>query len=613
MIHEWVVSGKRPTLIIPYHIRQLSQDFPDAIVLDCSSADWDESDWMILLDSGIKAVFCNKSLLGSESSSIFLHPRFKKSVRYEATVSAGLPVIELLQRQLDSGDKITRIRASLSGTMAWLFSELSLGQKFSQALPKAMSFGYTEPDPRDDLSLEDFVRKIRILSRHCGFTETKVQFPKLLPNKAMQQSLPEFLKSLPDYDEAFLKTVSCDTGFCSALVGEIGPDTARLLVESLELQSDFGRIKGCNNLLVIHSHQYDSDPLKISGPGAGVERTAAAVFGDLMMFLSKNHVPSIYLWSGAQLSEPQSVTAYAPASIGNLSCGFDVLGLAVSGLGDTVQACFVGSEGVQLLEITGDQGMLPTSAEKNTVGIVADYLLKRSSHKNRGIGIRLHKGLPLNSGLGSSGASAAAAALAVGALLGDLCKEDYLNACLEAESFVSGRHADNVAASLLGGVIAVTSVDPLNVISIPVSPRVKIGLIQISMEVPTKEARARIPSKFDQKATIANLGSEASLLSSFISENETDLQRGLKDYLVEPFRASMIPALKVLKPAFEDLGLTLCISGAGPTLFFMSYDELKISSALQRTRDIAGAEGIDLQTRICNVDTRGTRVVSAKV
>jgi homoserine kinase len=611
-ILRWIQDGESPDWYYPYSLKQLVLDFPDCLLVDCSSANWDETDWHLLLDAGAQAVFCNKSLLGAESTKLFSHPRFKESVRYEATVAAGLPLLNLITRQIDSGDQITHIKASLSGTMAWLFSELSKGHKFSEALPRAMELGYTEPDPRDDLSLEDFIRKIRILARHSGFEPKKIEAPKLLPDKAFRKSLPEFLKALKDYDAPFETLFTKQKGKLSLLQAQITPDQTELLVVAVDKNSDFGRTEGCNNIIVLHTDQYAKEPLKIAGPGAGILRTAAAVTGDCLELLSKTSVARPIPWSGSTLSTTQSVTAYAPASIGNLSCGFDVLGMAISGLGDTVQAFFVGLDGVQLLEIIGDQGMLPGAADKNTVGIVAGYLLKRSGNVNRGIGIRLHKGLPLNSGLGSSGASAAAAALAVGTLLGDLSREDYLNACLEAEALVSGRHADNVAASLLGGVVAVTSIDPLNVVSVPISSRIKIGLIQVFMEVPTKEARARIPAKFDREATIHNLGSEAALLASFISEDETVLQRGLRDHLVEPFRASMVPILGVLKPYFERRGLTLCISGAGPTLFCMSYNELKLKEALEEAGRLCQSEGIDVCTRICSVDTRGTRVVSAK-
>ncbi|HYO89725.1 MAG TPA: hypothetical protein VER79_13835, partial [Candidatus Limnocylindrales bacterium] len=144
--------------------------------------------------------------------------------------------------------------------------------------------------------------------------------------------------------------------------------------------------------------------------------------------------------------------AYAPATMANLGVGFDILGLAVAELGDIVEACFSDAPGVKIMAIEGDGGRLPREAERNTAGIAALSVL-HALGETRGVALVIHKGLPLASGLGSSAASAVAAAVAVNALLGKpLARADLLPAALDGEAYVSGRHADNVAPCLFGGI-----------------------------------------------------------------------------------------------------------------------------------------------------------------
>ena len=147
------------------------------------------------------------------------------------------------------------------------------------------------------------------------------------------------------------------------------------------------------------------------------------------------------------------VRAFAPATVANLGAGFDILGMAVQGPGDSVEVALRAEPGAVLLSVGGDDGgLLPRAAERNTATVAAAAVL-RLAGADTGVEVRLHKGLPLNSGLGSSAASAVAAALATNVCLGEpLLREQLLPACLEAEAAVSGWHADNVAPALLGGI-----------------------------------------------------------------------------------------------------------------------------------------------------------------
>ncbi len=182
--------------------------------------------------------------------------------------------------------------------------------------------------------------------------------------------------------------------------------------------------------------------------------------------------------------------AFAPATVANVGVGFDILGLAVQGLGDTVEVELRDAPGAVIVSIEGDEGRLPVDAEKNTAAVAAQAVLK-TLNAQQGVGIRLYKGLPLNSGLGSSAASAVAAAVAVNALLGEpLAKAALLPACLEGEARVSGYHADNAGPSLLGGITLIAGTDASRIYHLPVPDNLHLALITPAVDVPTAQARA---------------------------------------------------------------------------------------------------------------------------
>jgi homoserine kinase len=194
------------------------------------------------------------------------------------------------------------------------------------------------------------------------------------------------------------------------------------------------------------------------------------------------------------MTRADEVRVTAPATVANLGPGFDVLGIALAGAGDVVTARAVATPGVRIVRIEGDGGKLTNDPERNTAGIAAARTLALAGIDS-GIELELEKGLPLGSGLGSSAASAAAAAYAVNCLVGSpLRKTDLIGPCLDAEAAVSGRHADNVTAALLGGLVLVRRVEPLDVLRLPVPEGLTIAVVTPRYEVSTKEARAVLPS-----------------------------------------------------------------------------------------------------------------------
>ncbi|OGA47446.1 MAG: homoserine kinase, partial [Betaproteobacteria bacterium RIFCSPLOWO2_12_FULL_63_13] len=187
-----------------------------------------------------------------------------------------------------------------------------------------------------------------------------------------------------------------------------------------------------------------------------------------------------------------SVTAFAPATVSNVACGFDVLGFALEAPGDEVTVCLAGA-GVRIEDITGDGGRLPREAAKNTAGVAAQALLAALGER-RGVSLRIRKGLPLSSGLGGSAASAAAAVVAVDAILGAGASVETLIACaLEGERLGAGSaHADNIAPALCGGLVLVRSPHPPDVVRLPVPAGLTAVVVHPALEIETARARALV-------------------------------------------------------------------------------------------------------------------------
>jgi homoserine kinase len=281
----------------------------------------------------------------------------------------------------------------------------------------------------------------------------------------------------------------------------------------------------------------------------------------------------------------EQVTAFAPATIANLSVGFDILALAIREPGDTVTARISEGGGVQIRSVSGDGGTLPLETSKNTSGIAAQAMLDKA-----GLGVsvelELSKGLPIGSGLGSSAASAAAAAFAVNRLLGSpLRKKDLIEPCLLAEEAVSGRHADNVAASLLGGLVLVRSLEPLDVIRLPVPEDLHVAVVTPDMEVRTGEARAILPKTIELSAMVQACANIATFVSASHSRDLSLLARCKPDQVVTPARAELIPGCHEVIATAQDHGALMCsVSGAGPSLFALCHSEpsaLTVARAMQ--------------------------------
>jgi len=268
-------------------------------------------------------------------------------------------------------------------------------------------------------------------------------------------------------------------------------------------------------------------------------------------------------------SNTKSIKAFAPASIGNVSCGFDVFGLAVEAPGDEAIVSLTGSKSVIVKAVIGDDGRLPLDANQNTAGVaVIEYL--KSIGSDQGVEITLYKNLPLGSGMGSSAASAVAAVVAINHLMSEpLKREQLLPFVMEAERVACGSaHADNAAPSLLGGLILIRHNDPLDIVSIPTPKELVCVLVHPHIEVKTRDARQVLKTSLSLKDGITQWANTAALVAGMMKEDYELIGRSLVDVVVEPLRSVLIPGFdKIKKAAVENGALGCGISGSGPTLF----------------------------------------------
>ena len=306
-----------------------------------------------------------------------------------------------------------------------------------------------------------------------------------------------------------------------------------------------------------------------------------------------------------------SVTAFAPATVSNVGCGFDVLGFALVSPGDEVTARPVPS-GVSIDDIIGDEGRLPREAARNTAGVAAQALLTAAGER-RGVALTIRKGLPLASGLGGSAASAAAAVVAVDALFQLQASIETLVTCaLEGERLGAGSaHADNIAPALCGGFVLVRCAHPPDIIRLPVPAGLTAVVVHPDLEIETAMARTLLGDSVPLKDAIqqwANLGA----LVDGLHRSDFDLiGRSLVDTIAEPRRAPLVPGLAAIKRAAAEAGALGCsLSGSGPSLFAMcrnAGDAERVAAAM--TAAVRAEIGGEPQTYVSPIAGRGARVI----
>ncbi len=295
--------------------------------------------------------------------------------------------------------------------------------------------------------------------------------------------------------------------------------------------------------------------------------------------------------------------AFAPASMGNFGVAFDVIGVAFQEPGDTVCVQLRDEPGAVIAAIEGDGGRLPLDPLKNSASVAANSVLRQIGAV-QGVRITLRKDLPLASGLGSSAASAVAAAVAVNALFGNvLSRADLLPACLDGEAAVSGYHPDNVGPSLLGGITLITGTQFDRIRQLPVPDNLHFALVTPDVAVPTIEARAALPKTVPLGDLVAQTGAVARLVDALYRGDLEAMAAAMEsDGIIEPARTHLMPLLAEVRSAAKCTGaLALVISGAGPTL-------CAVCDALDTARRVAGAMAAVYDDAAISCVARHTRV-----
>jgi homoserine kinase len=283
----------------------------------------------------------------------------------------------------------------------------------------------------------------------------------------------------------------------------------------------------------------------------------------------------------------KSIRAFAPATVANVCCGFDILGFAVDSPGDEVILTLRDDDLVQVISIEGDGGKLPREAEKNTASVAVLSFLKSIGSK-QGVDIELKKNLPLGSGMGSSAASGAAALVAINELLGNpLTREQLVPHAMEAERIACGSaHADNVAPSLLGGFVLVRNYHPLDIIKIEATESLYCSLIHPHLELKTEDSRKVLRHSVSLKDVVTQTGNIAGLMLGLTKPDYALIGRSLNDVIAEPTRSAFIPGFDTMRSMVIDSGaLGFGISGSGPTVFALS-ETLAKAQAVARTVQI---------------------------
>jgi len=304
------------------------------------------------------------------------------------------------------------------------------------------------------------------------------------------------------------------------------------------------------------------------------------------------------------------VRAFAPGSTGNLGPGLDILGCALTGAGDTVQARFTDEPGVRV----DDSGHpdLPRDAARHASAIAASEVLQRAGARV-GIALIVEKGLPLAGGQGGSAASAVAGAMAANALLGNpLDHNELLLASLVAEERLAGRHLDNLAPALFGGIVLIRSIDPVDIVRLPIPENLRIVLAHPRMQLRTTEARAVLPATVDRATAIAQAAAVATIVSALYSGDLSRLRGAIDDRIAEPARAPLLPGFRAAKAAALAAGaLGSSISGGGPSAFALVDGDATAGAVMDAMVAAYADRGIDATGRIARVDERGARIEEA--
>ncbi|MEI2757316.1 MAG: homoserine kinase [Chitinophagaceae bacterium] len=288
---------------------------------------------------------------------------------------------------------------------------------------------------------------------------------------------------------------------------------------------------------------------------------------------------------------------------------FNILGLALNEPYDVMEVTLIDEPKVRIQNL--DSFNLPVEPEKNVAGVVLLSILEKMNNQF-GFDVKIEKHIKPGSGIGSSAASAAGAAVAANQLLGNIfSKEELVQFAMNGEKLASGvKHADNIAPCIYGGISLIRSIHPLDIVTIP-APELFVTVVHPQIEVRTSDARQILKQQVPLKDAIKQWGNIAGLVTGFLKNDFELIGRSLEDVIIEPVRSILIPGFDVLKSSCKDAGaLGGGISGSGPSVFMLSKNKETAIAVETVMKNIYNKLGIDNNTYVTNINPNGVSIES---
>lgn len=305
----------------------------------------------------------------------------------------------------------------------------------------------------------------------------------------------------------------------------------------------------------------------------------------------------------------QEIKVFCPATIANVSCGFDVLGLPLETVGDEMVVRKTAAKGIKITKIEGQK--LPTETLQNVAGVAGLALLAKSDYQG-GFEIEIYKKIKAGSGIGSSAASSTGAVWAINKLLGNpFSSLDLVKFAMEGERLASGvAHADNVAPALFGGFTLVRSYSPLDIVKINTPPELFATVIHPQIEVKTSDSRKILKTTISLENGIKQWGNLGGLIAGLYKEDYDLISRSLEDHIIEPIRAMLIPGFNLVKSESIASGALGCgISGSGPSIFALSKGEANAQKVATAMKKVYENIGIDYDIHVSKINTEGIKIL----
>lgn len=300
---------------------------------------------------------------------------------------------------------------------------------------------------------------------------------------------------------------------------------------------------------------------------------------------------------------------FSPATVANVSCGFDVLGFCLDNIGDEMIIRKTAKKVVKITKIEGAD--LPFEETKNVAGVAALAILD-AANAEFGVEIEIYKKIKPGSGIGSSSASASGVVFAINELLGKPFNKQQLTLFgMKGEAVASGsEHADNVAPGIFGGFTLVKSVDPLKIIALPTPMEICATIIHPKIEIKTSESRAILPKQVDLSSAVKQWANVGSLVSGLYTSNYELIADSLTDYIIEPYRSQLIPHYNDVIKAMQNAGALGCgISGSGPSIFSLSKGKETAEKVAQAINKTYTNTGIEFDIYVSKINTEGVKII----